>query len=63
MQFAKILPLTLQYLNLSCNLVLRSYIDIFLNHCNVPLKRLLLGHLDAKTVKALIEFCRIVVDC
>ncbi|KAF0369763.1 hypothetical protein F8M41_013357 [Gigaspora margarita] len=55
-QFAKILPLTLQYLDLSDNF-LRPYIDIFLNHCNISLNKLLIYGLDGNTTKALIEFC------
>ncbi|RIB21451.1 hypothetical protein C2G38_2078281, partial [Gigaspora rosea] len=44
-QFAEMLPSTLQYLDLrySC---LSSYIDILLNHCDAPLKNLLINHLD-----------------
>ncbi|RIB29425.1 hypothetical protein C2G38_2027766 [Gigaspora rosea] len=58
MQFAEILPLTLQYLNLCYNTWINPYMDILLNHCNAPLKRLLTNHLNnEKTVKALIEFC------
>ncbi|RIB00359.1 hypothetical protein C2G38_2130041, partial [Gigaspora rosea] len=56
-QFAEMLPSTLQYLDLrySC---LSSYIDILLNHCDAPLKNLLINHLDnEKKTKALIEFC------
>ncbi|RIB08549.1 hypothetical protein C2G38_2110852, partial [Gigaspora rosea] len=56
-QFAEILPLTLQYLDLSDNF-LRPYIDIFLNNCNVSLNKLLIYGLDKKTTKALIEFCK-----
>ncbi|KAF0557802.1 hypothetical protein F8M41_012258 [Gigaspora margarita] len=57
MQFAKILPLTLQYLDLSYS-GLSSYIDILLNNCDAPLKNLLINHLDDnKTIKALIKFC------
>ncbi|KAF0511816.1 hypothetical protein F8M41_018180 [Gigaspora margarita] len=60
MQFAKLLPVTLQYLNLrsirwSC---IRTYIDILFNNCYAPLKYLLIDHLkDEKEAKALIEFC------
>ncbi|KAF0547195.1 hypothetical protein F8M41_000766 [Gigaspora margarita] len=57
MQFAKLLPLTLQYLDLrhSC---LSSYIDILLNNCYAPLKYLLIDHFDdEEKVKVLIEFC------
>ncbi|RIB18094.1 hypothetical protein C2G38_2142288 [Gigaspora rosea] len=42
MEFAKILPSTLQYLDLA-NTWLESFIDILLNHCNAPLKKLLIG--------------------
>ncbi|RIB20403.1 hypothetical protein C2G38_2244575 [Gigaspora rosea] len=57
MQFSTILPLTLQYLNLS-DLWLEPYIDIFLNHCQAPLKKLLIDLLDnEKNINALIEFC------
>ncbi|KAF0547181.1 hypothetical protein F8M41_000751 [Gigaspora margarita] len=58
MQFAEILPLTLQYLDLRFSwLVL--YIDILLNHCNAPLKKLFIDRLDSeKDAKELIEFCR-----
>ncbi|KAF0463369.1 hypothetical protein F8M41_000188 [Gigaspora margarita] len=57
MQFSKILPLTLQYLDLR-NIWLDPYIDILLNHCLAPLKKLLINGLDnEKNIKALIEFC------
>ncbi|KAF0511815.1 hypothetical protein F8M41_018179 [Gigaspora margarita] len=57
MQFAKLLPLTLQYLDLR-NSCLSSYIDILFNNCNAPLKYLLIDRLDdEKGAKALIEFC------
>ncbi|KAF0501150.1 hypothetical protein F8M41_020115 [Gigaspora margarita] len=57
MQFAKILPLTLQYLDLIDGW-LETYIDIFLNHCNSPLRKLIFEKLDnEKNTKALIEFC------
>ncbi|KAF0542517.1 hypothetical protein F8M41_004501 [Gigaspora margarita] len=57
MQFAKILPLTLQYLDLRYS-SLSSYIDILLNNCCAPLKNLLINHIDnEKTIKALIKFC------
>ncbi|KAF0542520.1 hypothetical protein F8M41_004504 [Gigaspora margarita] len=56
-QFAELLPLTLQYLDLR-NIWLNEYIDILLNHCNAPLKKLLIyRHDNERTVKALIEFC------
>ncbi|KAF0470320.1 hypothetical protein F8M41_025388 [Gigaspora margarita] len=57
MQFAEILPLTLQYLDL-VDKWLEKYIDIFLNHCNSPLRKLIIEKLDnEKNIKALIEFC------
>ncbi|RIB16813.1 hypothetical protein C2G38_1481720 [Gigaspora rosea] len=57
MQFSKILPLTLQYLDLR-DIWLEPFIDILLNHCQAPLKKLLIDRLDnEKTTKALIEFC------
>ncbi|KAF0412771.1 hypothetical protein F8M41_007862 [Gigaspora margarita] len=55
-RFAKILPLTLQYLDLrySC---LSLYIDSLLNNCYAPLKHLLIDYLDDEIkAKALIEF-------
>ncbi|KAF0557810.1 hypothetical protein F8M41_012267 [Gigaspora margarita] len=56
-QFAKILPLTLQYLDLRYS-DLSSYIDILLNNCYAPLKTLLIHHIyDKKTTKALIKIC------
>ncbi|RIB15373.1 hypothetical protein C2G38_2192493 [Gigaspora rosea] len=42
MQIAKILPSTLQYLDLA-NTWVDSVIDILLNHCNAPLRKLLIG--------------------
>ncbi|KAF0454742.1 hypothetical protein F8M41_001521 [Gigaspora margarita] len=54
-QFAGILPSTLQYLDINSS-SLNSYIDILLNHCNAPLKKLIINHLDEKNAKALIEF-------
>ncbi|RIB25465.1 hypothetical protein C2G38_2165788 [Gigaspora rosea] len=55
-QFAQILPLTLQYLDLGNTW--EPYIDILLSHCNAPLKKLLIYHLnDEKYTRALIEFC------
>ncbi|RIB21564.1 hypothetical protein C2G38_2176201 [Gigaspora rosea] len=59
MEFAKILPSTLQYLDLA-NTWLESFLDILLNHCNAPLKKLLIGSCsfdNEKNVKALINFC------
>ncbi|KAF0547199.1 hypothetical protein F8M41_000771 [Gigaspora margarita] len=57
MQFAKLLPLTLQYLDLRRS-DLDSYIDTLLNNCYAPLKFLLIKRLnDEKDVKALVEFC------
>ncbi|RIB25471.1 hypothetical protein C2G38_2275803 [Gigaspora rosea] len=56
MLFAGILPLTLQYLDLGNTW--QPCLDIFLNHCNAPLKRLLIYRLnDEKHTRALIEFC------
>ncbi|RIB29112.1 hypothetical protein C2G38_2137014 [Gigaspora rosea] len=56
-QFAEILPLTLQYLDFRDDW-LNSFIDILLNHCSAPLKKLLIDHLvKKKYAKALIEFC------
>ncbi|KAF0507606.1 hypothetical protein F8M41_018986 [Gigaspora margarita] len=56
MQCAQILPLTLQYLDFGNNWL--PYLDIFLNHCNAPLKKLLIYSLDdEKNTGALIEFC------
>ncbi|KAF0482745.1 hypothetical protein F8M41_023363 [Gigaspora margarita] len=56
-QFAKILPLTLQYLNLRYT-CLSSYIDSLLNNCYASLKYLLIDYFDdEKKAKALIEFC------
>ncbi|RIB23720.1 hypothetical protein C2G38_798981 [Gigaspora rosea] len=56
MQFAEILPLTLQYLDLGDNW--QPCIDILLSHCNAPLKKLLIYCLnDEKHTRALIEFC------
>ncbi|KAF0547178.1 hypothetical protein F8M41_000748 [Gigaspora margarita] len=58
-QFAEILPLTLQYLDLINNSWLMPYLDIFLNHCNVPLNKLSIYQLDnEKNIEALIEFCK-----
>ncbi|RIB18089.1 hypothetical protein C2G38_2142285 [Gigaspora rosea] len=59
MEFAKILPSTLQYLDLA-NTWLELFIDILLNHCNAPLKKLLIGSCsfdNEKNVKALINYC------
>ncbi|KAF0547197.1 hypothetical protein F8M41_000768 [Gigaspora margarita] len=56
-QFAKLLPLTLQYLDLrySC---LSSYIHILLINCHAPLKYFLIDRFDdEEKVKVLIEFC------
>ncbi|KAF0527411.1 RNI-like protein [Gigaspora margarita] len=57
MQFAKLLPLTLQYLDLR-NSWFISYIDILLNNCHAPLKYLLIDHFDDEKIsKSLTEFC------
>ncbi|KAF0560093.1 hypothetical protein F8M41_003427 [Gigaspora margarita] len=62
MQFAKILPSTLQYLDIALgipNTLLDSFIDILLDHCNAPLKKLLIsgGINNEKNIKALIRYC------
>ncbi|KAF0407962.1 hypothetical protein F8M41_008677 [Gigaspora margarita] len=63
MQFAKILPLTLQYLNIALSMpdtLLDPFIDILLDHCNAPLKKLLIGSCNInneKNTKALIRYC------
>ncbi|KAF0555475.1 hypothetical protein F8M41_017198 [Gigaspora margarita] len=58
MQFAEILPLTLQYLDVG-DPWFNSYVDIFFKYCNAPLKKVLIDHLDnEKNTKALIEFCK-----
>ncbi|KAF0511804.1 hypothetical protein F8M41_018168 [Gigaspora margarita] len=55
-QFAKLLPLTLQYLDL-CYSWMESFIDILLNNCYAPIKYLLIDWLyDDLKVKALTEF-------
>ncbi|KAF0555478.1 hypothetical protein F8M41_017201 [Gigaspora margarita] len=57
MKFAEILPLTLQYLDFR-DAWLGQYIDILFNHCNAPLKKLLIEHLHSKKkAKSLIDFC------
>ncbi|KAF0514777.1 hypothetical protein F8M41_017503 [Gigaspora margarita] len=57
-QFAEILPVTLQYLDFR-DTWLKPYIDILLNHCNASLKKLLIYHHDnEKNTKALVEFCK-----
>ncbi|RIB15493.1 hypothetical protein C2G38_2093072 [Gigaspora rosea] len=63
MQFAKILPSTLQYLDIALGLLdtlLDSFIDILLDHCNAPLKKLLITSISLnyeKNTKALIRYC------
>ncbi|RIB23666.1 hypothetical protein C2G38_2242523 [Gigaspora rosea] len=55
-QFSNKLPLTLQYFCLDH--WLSKYIDILLNHCNAPLKKLLIYEIyNEKIFKALVEFC------
>jgi len=55
-QFSEKLPLTLQYFCLGH--WLGKYTDILLNHCNAPLKKLLIyGIYDEKVFNALVEFC------
>ncbi|KAF0469701.1 hypothetical protein F8M41_025500 [Gigaspora margarita] len=62
MQFAKILPTSLQYLDIALGIpdtLLDSFIDILLDHCNTPLKKLLIsgGSLNSeKNTKALIRY-------
>ncbi|KAF0548939.1 hypothetical protein F8M41_025561 [Gigaspora margarita] len=61
MDFAKILPSTLQYLGLN-NHPSDLHIDILLNHCNAPLKMMFFGIIYKNNnyknkIKALIEFC------
>ncbi|RIB15496.1 hypothetical protein C2G38_1577291 [Gigaspora rosea] len=59
MQFAKILSSTLQYLDIADTL-LDSFIDILLDHCNAPLKKLLISSVspnNGKNTKALIRYC------
>ncbi|KAF0503176.1 hypothetical protein F8M41_019674 [Gigaspora margarita] len=59
MQFAKILPSTLQYLDIPGTL-LDSFIGILLDHCNAPLKKLLISNVrlnDEENTKALIRYC------
>ncbi|RIB26886.1 hypothetical protein C2G38_2162165 [Gigaspora rosea] len=58
-QFAEILPPTLQYLDLS-KLYLDSHVNILLDHCDAPLKKLsinLPSHNEGETINAIIRFC------
>ncbi|RIB20749.1 hypothetical protein C2G38_2244385 [Gigaspora rosea] len=56
-QFSEILPLTLQYFDLG-NTLLEPYTDILINHCNAPLKKMLIYRLNNERIsKALVEFC------
>ncbi|KAF0457819.1 hypothetical protein F8M41_001102 [Gigaspora margarita] len=67
MQFAKILPSTLQYLDIALNTglcipgtLLDSFIGILLDYCNAPLKKLLINSVNLnyeKNTKALIRYC------
>ncbi|KAF0552656.1 hypothetical protein F8M41_021346 [Gigaspora margarita] len=67
MQFAKILSSTLQYLDIAIDMaynipdnLLDSFIDILLDHCNAPLKKLLISSVslnNEKNIKALIKYC------
>ncbi|KAF0409285.1 hypothetical protein F8M41_008403 [Gigaspora margarita] len=63
MQFAKILPSTLQYLDIALGIpgtLLDSFIDILLDHCNAPLKKLLISSVslnNEKNSKSLIRYC------
>ncbi|KAF0457822.1 hypothetical protein F8M41_001105 [Gigaspora margarita] len=62
-QFAKILSSTLQYLDLALGFsdtLLDSTFDILLDHCNAPLKKLLISNRslnNEKNTKALIRYC------
>ncbi|KAF0413741.1 hypothetical protein F8M41_007755 [Gigaspora margarita] len=58
MQLAKILPLTLQYLDLEINWSC-PHIDILLRHCDAPLKKLIISKDpdEKKIIDALIGFC------
>ncbi|RIB20753.1 hypothetical protein C2G38_2178527 [Gigaspora rosea] len=57
-QFSEILPLTLKYLDLGDSW-LEPYTDILINHCNVPLKKMLIDRLENERIsKALVEFCK-----
>ncbi|RIB08018.1 hypothetical protein C2G38_2045514 [Gigaspora rosea] len=56
-QFSEKLPLTLKYFNLG-DTWLEPYTDILLNHCNAPLKKMLIYRLNNERIsKALVEFC------
>ncbi|KAF0333105.1 hypothetical protein F8M41_016896 [Gigaspora margarita] len=56
-KFSEILPLTLQYFNLR-GIWLEPYTDILFNHCNAPLKKMLIYRLNNERIsKALVEFC------
>ncbi|KAF0541527.1 hypothetical protein F8M41_005297 [Gigaspora margarita] len=56
-KFSEILPLTLQYFNLR-GIWLEPYLDILFNHCNAPLKKMLIYRLNNERIsKALVEFC------
>ncbi|RIB15497.1 hypothetical protein C2G38_2093080 [Gigaspora rosea] len=60
MQFAKILPSTLQYINIALGMpdtLLDTFIDILLDLCNAPLKKLLISGSSEKNNKAIIRFC------
>ncbi|KAF0449828.1 hypothetical protein F8M41_002320 [Gigaspora margarita] len=56
-KFAEVLPLTLQYFDLIHTPQLNSKLDILLNNCHTPLKRILIKSFDETRAKALIEFC------
>ncbi|KAF0527633.1 hypothetical protein F8M41_013525 [Gigaspora margarita] len=59
LQFAKILPLTLKYLDLGDNDWTETYLDILLNHCNASLNNLLIYDIyNEKNTKAIVEFCK-----
>ncbi|RIB30648.1 hypothetical protein C2G38_1628918 [Gigaspora rosea] len=56
-KFSEILPLTLQYFTLRSTW-LEPYTDILFNHCNAPLKKMLIYRINNERIsKALVEFC------
>ncbi|KAF0469851.1 hypothetical protein F8M41_025486 [Gigaspora margarita] len=63
MQFAKIMSSTLQYLDITLGIqdtLFDPTIDILLDHCNSPLKKLLISSVrlnNEKNTKALIRYC------
>ncbi|KAF0519719.1 hypothetical protein F8M41_016473 [Gigaspora margarita] len=55
-QIAEILPSTLQYLDLRGSW-LKPYMNLFLNNCTAPLKKLLIYELDNQITEIIIKFC------